>query len=445
MTRRRLLKRTAAGAGTLALPTLVTGRVLGANERLNVAGIGVGGKGGSDIGHCDGENVVALCDVDDKEAAGSYKRFPKAKRYKDFRQMLEREGKRIDAVTVSTPDHVHAHAAIMAMNMSKHVYCQKPLTHSIHEARLMRETAARMKVATQMGNQGHSHAITRRLVDLIRAGVLGTVRDVHVWTNRPSWPQGMRRPTDTPSVPGHLDWDLWLGPAPHRPYHPAYAPFKWRGWWDFGTGALGDMGCHNMDLPFFALGLRDPISVEARSSEVSDESAPRWAVIEYLFTAPGGGSQLKLTWYDGGRKPPAKLVKKPVLPATNGVILVGDKDTLFVPKYWGPGTFLSGAKLEDFKNVPQTLPSAPGADDEGKIDRLHRLEWIAACKGGPPALSNLDYAAPLVESVLLGNVALRAGTKIEWDAKEMKVTNVPEANRYVRREYRKGWELASSA
>ena len=440
-TRRHLLKRAAAAAGALALPAIASGRVLGANERLNVAGIGVGGKGRSDISCCDGENVVALCDVDQQRAAASFERFPKAKRYTDFRRMLEREGKHIDAVTVSTPDHVHAHAAIMAMNMGKHVYCQKPLAHSIHEARLMRQTAARTGVATQMGNQGHSRARTRRLVELIRGGALGTVHEVHVWTDRPIWPQGIGRPAATPPVPGHLDWDLWLGPAPARPYHPAYVPFKWRGWWDFGTGALGDMGCHLMDLPFWALGLRDPLSIEARSSGGNDQTAPNWSVIDYAFGPRGTQPAVKFTWYDGGRKPPATLINEPLREAKNGVILVGDKDTAYVSRHWGGARFVSGARLEDFKDIPQVLPRGSGADKEENIDRLNHLEWIAACKGGAPALSNFDNAGPLTESVLLGNVALRAGQKIEWDAKNLKVTNVADANQYVRRAYRKGWEL----
>jgi predicted dehydrogenase len=443
MTRRRVMSNTARSAGALTFLWLVPRRVLGANERLNVAGIGVGGKGSSDIRECGDEDVVALCDVDDERAAKSYSRFPDAKRYKDYRKMFDVEGKRIDAVTVSTPDHTHAHAAILAMSLGKHVHCQKPLTHSVHEARLMRETAARMKVATQMGNQGHCHDDWRRLVELIQADVIGKVREVYVWTNRPIWPQGMDRPTETMPTPVHLDWDLWLGPAPARPYNQAYAPFRWRGWWDFGTGALGDMGCHKIDLAFFALKLDAPISVEARSSTVSAETPPKWSIITYTFGSRGDLPPVKLTWYDGQRKPPASLVGGRELPA-NGSILVGDKDTLFVHETSGPGFFMSGATVEDHAHVPMTLPRMPGSDDRKNIDGNHRREWIAACKGGPPALSNFDYAGRLTEAVLLGNVALRAGKRIEWDATRMKVTNVPEADRYIRRAYRKGWELAAS-
>ena len=434
ITRRRFLKTGAAGAGSLAFPTLLPRSVRGANDRLNVAGIGVGGKGEVDVRGCEDENIVALCDVDEKRAARTIKKYPGAKVYKDFRVMLEKEGKHLDAVTVSTADHTHAVAAVMAMKMGKHVYCQKPLTHSVTEARVMARVAREKGVATQMGNQGHSHADSRRNVELIQAGVLGNVREVHVWSDRPIWPQGIPRPKGTPDVPDWLDWDLWLGPAPERPYHSAYVPFKWRGWWDFGTGALGDMGCHNSDVAFWSLGLRDPKTVEAESSGVNDETAPKWSVVRYVFPARGDRPEVRFTWYDGGKKPPAELAKAGELPR-NGSILIGDKDTLYVPSLWGKGKFLSGATLEDYKGISETLPKPEG------FDRCHYREWIAACKGGPPAFSNFDYAGPMSEALLLGNVALRAGRKIEWDAGALKVTNAPEANRFIRDEYRSGWSL----
>jgi predicted dehydrogenase len=352
--------------------------------------------------------------------------------------MLEKEGEGIDAVTVSTPDHMHAPAALTAMKLGKHVYCQKPLTHTVYEARQMATVARQQKVATQMGNQGHSNPDTRRLVELIQGGVLGKVREIHVWTDRPGswWPQGIDRPNpkEPPKVPDTLDWDLWLGVAPSRPYDPAYVPFRWRGFWDFGTGALGDMACHNMDLAFFALQLRDPIRVEAESSEVNGETAPVWSIITYEFPPRGNQPGVKLVWYDGGKKPAPELAKSKELPG-NGVIMIGDNDTLFVPSYWGPGSFLSGAKVEDFKNIPEKLPRLP------EFEKNHHQEWLNACKGGPKALSNFDYSGPMTEAVLLGNVALRVGTKIEWDAKKFKVTNVPEANHYLRTEYRKGWDV----
>jgi len=434
ITRRQFVKRTAVAATALTFPFIASRNVLGANERLNIAGIGVGGKGASDVANVDSENIVALCDVDEINAAPTFAKYPQAKRYKDFRVMLEKEGRHIDAVTVSTPDHMHAPAAVMAMKMRKHVYCQKPLTHTVYEARVMAEVARKYKVATQMGNQGHSNPETRRLVELIQAGALGGVREVHCWTDRPIWPQGIKRPSDAPPVPSTLDWELWLGVAPWRPYNPAYVPFKWRGFWDFGTGALGDMACHNMDLPFFSLKLRDPISVEAQSSEVNEETAPSWSIITYEFPRQGDHGPVRMIWYDGGKKPSADLVKGQKLPE-NGVIMIGDKDTLFVPSYWGGGSFLSGAKVEDFKSVPEALPRLPG------FEKNHHQEWINACKGGAKALSNFDYSGPMAEAVLLGNVALRAGRKIEWDAKKLKVTNSPEANHYLRTEYRKGWHL----
>jgi predicted dehydrogenase len=360
-----------------------------------------------------------------------------AKRYTDYRKMLDEE-KGIDAVTVSTPDHTHAHAALLALRRGKHVYCQKPLTHSIHEARVLTETAREKKVATQMGNQGYAEPMTRRLAEIVRAGVLGRVREAHVWTDRPIWPQGIDRPPETPPIPDTLDWELWLGPAPHRPYHPAYVPFKWRGFWDFGTGALGDMGCHNMGLPFLALDLRDPATIEAVSSGISKETAPKWSIITYEFPERGGRPPVKMIWYDGGKKPPAELLKgQPA--AQNGVLLVGEKDSLFVPNYWGGGWLLSGKKLEELKNIPETYPRLPGAEDDN--DLAHHIEWIAAAKGGPRPLSSFDDSGPLTETVLLGNLALRVGKKIEWDAKAMKARNVPEAASFIHREYRKGWEV----
>jgi predicted dehydrogenase len=406
-------------------------RRLSPNEKLNIAAIGAGGQGAGDTDGCAGENIVALCDVDSKRLNERGAKYPKARLFRDYRVMLE-SMKEIDAVIVSTPDHHHAFAAMMAMKLGKHVYCQKPMAHSVWEARVMRETAAKTKVVTQMGNQGHSYDSTRRIVELVQAGVLGEVREVHVWTDRPIWPQGMTRPTETPPAPDHIDWDLWLGPAPNRAYHGDYLPFKWRGWWDFGTGAPGDMGCHNADAAFWALNLDAPISVEAESSGVNAETCPKWSIVRSEFPKRGKLPPVTLTWYDGGKMPSRDLVDGAELPK-NGTIILGSKGKIAF-RDWNPNGFrlLPEEKFKEFTGPEPTIRRAPSGPYQ---------EWIDACKGGPACLSNFDYAGRLTEFVLLGNVALRVGKKIEWNAKRMKATNCPEADQYLRREYRKGWSL----
>ena len=393
------------------------------NEKLNIGCVGVMGKGAADADGVIHENIVAICDVDERSLAKSGEHIPAADKYIDYREMLTRDD--IDAVTISTPDHHHAIAAALAIKSGKHVYCQKPLTHTIHEARLLRELAREYGVATQMGNQGHSDTPSRRSMEILRAGALGPVREVHVWTDRPIWPQGMDRPTDEPPIPKHLNWDLWLGPASERPYHPAYHPFNWRGFWDFGTGALGDMACHCMDIPFYGLDLGAPTAVEAESSGVNDETAPNWSIIRYEFPDRGQRPAVKLTWYDGGKVPPSDLIAGQ-RPAKNGIIMIGEAATMYVPHYWGAGTIVKG----ELTNKPdEWLAESPG----------HYLEWIAACKGGPRALSNFDYSGPLTEMVLLGNVALRSGKRIEWDAETMRIPNAPDAEKFLRKDYRDGW------
>lgn len=434
-----------AGAASAAVFNFLPARVLGLggakspNEKLNVAGIGVAGQGAGDLGQVASENIVALCDVDWAHAAGTFKRYPKAKQYKDYRQMLEAEEKNIDAVIVATPDHHHACASMLAMKMGKHVYCEKPLTHSVWEARQMTEAARKYKVATQMGNQGQASDETRRLCEMIWDGAIGKVRAVHAWTDRPSnglfneyWPQGIERPTDMPAVPSTLEWDLWLGPAPARPYHPAYVPFKWRGWWDFGTGALGDIGCHSLDAVFRALKLGPPLSVEASSSRVNEETFPLASMVTYEFEGP-----VTVTWYDGGLRPPrpAELDKDMAMP-TNGKLIVGDKGKIITRgmRY----LLIPESKREEYGEPPKKLPRSAG----------HYKEFIEACKGGPNAGSNFEFAGPLTEAVLLGNVALRVKLreqltkqKLLWDSANLRVTNLSEANRFLRREYRSGWSF----
>ncbi|MBI2928900.1 MAG: Gfo/Idh/MocA family oxidoreductase [Verrucomicrobia bacterium] len=413
-------------------------RRLSANEKLNLGIIGAGGRGGENLKGVESENIVALCDVDEVNAAGAFKKYPSAKRYQDFRVMLEKE-KSLDAVVVSTPDHIHTVASVTAMRLGKHVYCEKPLTRSIWEARLMRETAAKYKVATQMRTQGHAFEGTRRAVEVLRAGAIGEVRELHVWSDRPAgwWPQGVDRPTDTPPVPPTLNWDLWLGPAPWRPYHPAYVPFKWRGFWDFGTGAIGDMGIHNLDTVFWALNLSAPTSVEVKSSApLFKETAPLWSIIELHFPPRGKLPPVKMTWYDGGKQPPADLFHGEKIP-TNGSLAIGSKGTLFTRDWHGGLTEKDMFLLlprKTFAGYQPPKPTLPRPID-------HHQEWIHACKTSAATGSNFAYASVLTESLLLGNVALRVGKRIEWDAKRMKVKGCPEADPLVRPEFRDGWQL----
>ena len=440
--RRDFLKETAlTGLGFWVAGGVSRAAPKSANEKLNVAIIGAGGQGGGNLRNIDGlgENIVALCDVDENRAAGAFKQFEKAKKYNDFRKMLEEMRTSIDAVVVSTPDHTHAPASVMAMKLGKHVYCEKPLTHDVYEARVMRETAAKQKVATQMGTQGTASDGLRRAVEIVQAGVIGPVKEVHVWTNRPGnyWKQGIPRPQETPEVPKHLHWDLWLGPAPERPYHPIYVPFAWRGWWDFGTGALGDMGCHTANMAYMALKLGAPKMVEAESAKFTPgESYPTWAVVTYQFPARGELPPVKLIWYEGNRDgkqvlPPQDLFHGQRVPSS-GSLLIGEKGILFSPDDYGARFVLLPEKQFQGVELPKgTLPRSPG----------HHREWINACKGGPPAMSNFDYAGRLTEFILLGNVAIGVGQKIEWDAENLKATNCPEAERFIRRPYRKGWEL----
>ena len=428
----------AAAAGAFAfVPKYVLGGpgYTPPSEKLNIAGVGVGGQGGGDINAVSGENnIVALCDVDSRKAAGTFRRYPQAKKYTDFRVMLEKQ-KDIDAVIVATPDHNHAVISITAMKMGKHVYCEKPLTHSIYEAREMAKIAKQYKVATQMGNGGQASEGTRIMAEYIMADALGQIREVHVWTDRPVgwWAQGIDRPKETPAVPDTLDWDLFIGPAPYRPYNPAYHPFAWRGWWDFGTGALGDMGCHAFDPIFRALKLGYPTSVHATCTPVNKETFPLASTVHYQFPPREGMAPVKLTWYDGGIKPrrPDQLEDNRQW-GSGGTLFVGDKGSMLGYK------LIPESRRIEFGKPPQKLPRSIG----------HFKEWTEACKGGKPAGANFEFASLVTEVVLLGNIALRpelkdklTNTTLQWDGANMKITNLPQANEFLHAEYRSGWTL----
>jgi predicted dehydrogenase len=407
-----------------------------ANDRINFACIGVGGKGGSDSADCaEHGNVVAICDVDsDTLASAGNKRFPNAKRYTDWRKMLDEMGSGIDAVTVSTPDHMHAVATAAALHLGKACYTQKPLAHSVWECRQLADLARSKKVATQMGNQGTGDNSMRRNAALVRQGALGKVTEVHVWTNRPIWPQGMELPAPA-AVPAGLDWDLWLGPAKKRPYGDGYLPFKWRGWWDFGTGALGDMACHTVNLPYMALGLRDPISVMAETTGTNKASYPKASQITFMFPATKTRGPIKFVWYDGG-----KLPSQDLLPGASykdsGSLIIGDKALLYTPGDYGGGGKLfehSGKQIEGDNGVVPKFPESPG----------HFEEWVRAIKGGEPAMSNFpEYSGKLAETILLGNMAVWSPNKvILWDAHNMKAKNAPEVAHIVKPDLLNGYSL----
>jgi predicted dehydrogenase len=413
-------------------------RKLSANDKLNIACIGAGGRAVDNIKGIEGENIVAFCDADRRQAAKTLQKYPDAKFYMDYRKMLDEMGKSIDAVVVSTPDHIHAPAAISAMKLGKHVYCEKPLAHSIWEAREMTKVARETGVATQMGIQGHSLPGHRRAVELLQAGALGPVREVHAWSDRPLkwWPQGVERPQGEEPVPEGLDWELWLGPAPKRPYHSAYLPFKWRGWIDFGTGAIGDMGIHNMDVAFWGLHLSYPVRIEAEQVGMTRESWPKEATIRYEFPARGNLPPVRLTWYDGGRKPARELWGDDL--PDNGCLLIGSNGRKMLSPDWHANDFQlrPEAEFKDFKGPEPTIPRTGLEGDAG-----HYAEWIAACKGGPAALASFAYTGPMTEAVLAGNVALRAGKPLDWDGPNMKASNCPEADELIAPKIPKGWGI----
>jgi predicted dehydrogenase len=404
------------------------------SEKLNIAAIGIGGMGVNYIKECDSENIVALCDVDDNYAEKVYRKYPKASRYRDFRNMLEKE-KGIDAVIIGTPDHTHALPGLAATALGKHIYCAKPLTRTIEEARVLTEAARNAGVATQMSIQSNATEDHRVLCEMIWSGMIGQVREVHIWSDRPVWPQGIDRPNETPPVPDTLDWDLFLGPAPKRPYHPIYTPFNWRGWWDFGTGALGDMGCHGFDPIVTALKLTQPSSVQASSTNLHDETGPSGSIVHYDFPARENYPAVKLTWYDGGLRPrrPEELGGKKFDQTAGGILFIGSEAKILCDGVGNhPKILLKDGKM-DRSRPPQILDRSPG----------HYKEWILACKGEKAAEASFDYGGPLTEMVLLGNLAIRikTGEKLEWDYEKMKITNHNKANRFISEPYNNGWTL----
>jgi len=428
-------------AAAVAAFTVVPRYVLGGagytppSEKLNIACVGIGGQGASDLQNISTENIVALCDVDFKYAAPAFEKFPKAQKYRDFRRMLQKE-KDIEAVLIATPDHTHAVIAMMAMKMGKHVYCQKPLAHDIFEVRQLTKAAREHKVVTQMGIQLHATNALKLLVEIIKSGMIGKVCKVDIWSGK-NWGGG-ERPKETPPVPEWLDWDLWLGPAPYRPYHPTYLPGNWRRWWDFGTGTLGDMGCHIIDPVCWALDLGYPESVEAHPGKFSDETYPEATIVRWQFPAPPLLSSdrktrgpVTLTWYDGFNRPflPKEFEQGRKLPDQGG-LYYGENGTILAPHMAGP-RLIPESKMKGFKRPEPFLPR----------DVDHYQEWIRACKGGPKPLANFDYAGPMTETILLGNVAARAGEKLYWDGPNMKVANMPEADDLLRCRYRNGWNL----
>lgn len=466
MTRRSFVRGSlAAAAGLTILPACATSPRIGRRPRpsgrINIAVIGTGGQGLGNIRRLlrfEDVQVVALCDVNqfsdysafyyggvaglapaldevesfyaEQAKSGSYKGCAT---YGDFNEMLDRESD-IDAVLVATPDHVHAVACMAAINRGKHVYCEKPLAHSIHEVRVVTEAARKKGVMTQMGNQGHSGEGIRLAVEWIRDGAIGTVREVHGSTSAggSEWVTTNRRPVDTPPMPEGLDWDRWLGPAEYRPYHSAYAPYNWRGWWDFGTAGIGDMACHNLDPAFWALDLGYPTSVEARATGHSDETVPTGSKYRYEFPARGGRPPVTMYWYDGDEPRPRPEELEPERGfGGEGVHFVGDDGVLIMDGWGESPRIIPETKMRAYDRPDKTIPRVPG----------HHRSWIDACKGGDPVHGNFDYSGPMTETILLGNVALRTGKKLQWDGERMKAANAPEAEAYVQPKYRKGWEL----
>ena len=399
-------------------------------DKLNVAVIGVGGRGAANVRAVADENLVALCDVDEQRLGEAAEKHPSAKKFIDYRKLLQQDD--LDAVVVATPDHHHAPASVRALRRGLHVYCEKPLTHTVEEARLMQQLAAQAGVATQMGTQNHEHPGNLRVIELLRAGAIGEVSEVHIITDRPGtfWRQGLHPPTETPPTPDHLHWDLWLGPAAERPYSPLLAPFAWRGWWDFGCGAVGDMAIHLMDVAWWGLNLGGPVRVTSIGGPRLQASGPEWMTTTFEYGPLRSSSAKTIYWYEGLAQPPNHIAAE--LPM-NGSLFVGERGRIAIEHSQMP-RLLPEEQFADYEEPPETLPRSPG----------HHAQWIAACKDGSQPGSHFGYSAPFTETVLLANVAFRAGATIEYDPQAGRVTNIDAANELLRKEYRPGWEIAES-
>ena len=440
LTRRSFLeKSTLATAVATAFPAIGRSQKDGvaATNRVNLALVGVGGRGKSAIQALADENFVVFCDVDDARAAETYEKYPDVPTYRDYREMFAEMGDKFDAVVITTPDHMHFPIAMSAIALGKHVYVEKPLTHTVEEARLLTEAARKAGVITQMGNQGHSNEGTRLTKEWLQAGVLGEIREVHSWTNRPIWPQGIKKPSHKefiPVTPKTIDWDLWLGVAPKRAYDPAYAPFAWRGWWDFGCGAFGDMACHIMDATYWGLELGSPTALEAFSAKDNDQTCPVSSVVQYEFAARGNQPALTWKWYDGALTPPYPANWEEGREyAKSGTIVVGSEASMVNATYGESPRIFPSSDMRKIgpKLPPKTLPRVETSN--------HHLAWCNAIRDGRQPASSFDYAGPFTETVLLGNAAIRANRRLEFDADKVRFTNVESANQYLSKSYRPGF------
>jgi predicted dehydrogenase len=427
MNRRRFLQTGAALAASAALPRILPAQPRPAPaDRIRIGIVGVAGQGGYNLANVAHEEIVALCDVDLVRAAPVRQQFPRAQFFEDYRRLIDRRD--IDAVVISIPDHMHAFVGLAALRAGKHVYCEKPLAHSVHEVRLMREAAARQRLVTQMGTQIHAEENYRRVVEIFQAGTLGAVRRVHVWCNRRPDP-GQRAPAGT-LPPVGLNYHLWLGPAPYRPYHRSHLHFDWRWWWDFGGGVLADMACHFMDLPHWALGLRAPTSVaaEGRVLHRGDPTMPTVMKVDYQYPARGKQPGVHLTWYHGVAGP--DLEGRVTHPGFgSGVLFEGERGSLLAD--YGNYRLLPADRFRDFRPPAPTLPRSVG----------HHREWLQAIRTRGRTTCNFDYSGALAEAVLLGNVAYRCGSQIQWDERAARVTNTRAADQFIQRQYRRGWTL----